>query len=220
MRFPRIDPRGSLFAARTAFVLALDVELTSGQPEIADEHLYSGEKQFGGYWSMGVASLLKTKLAEKVVIVGGPEERHAGLMRSEALKSIVVRQHGFGDRIECLTSRPNTIGNLEAIGKWCHMHPRDHEDAFIACVFKQATRAANLTRAQGLDMAVVPLESCFLAEAKDENSRRLRCGYIYDSYGGGAYLHGLIRDINGIADMLCATYQSLSEKPERASSAA
>lgn len=221
MRYP------TLGAGVPAFVLSYDVEAPEGESSrMAPVHLQSGLKQFPDVWLKGVRSALTTKLARKLVIVGGLEARYPGknIARPDVIKSILCDEGdidaGF---VDCVVSEPNTIGNAEAIAQWCHEHQYDHEDGVVVCAYWHAPRASLDLRLAGIDMPVIPGEAIWLAAAATESeraSRRMFLAHQWGEWGRSDFMWRCVMECNGIADKLCRQYESLSDRPTKAPVAA
>lgn len=210
MRYPTLGAN-----AGVAFILALDITMDGETPFVAITHSRSQLRQFGRYWPQSVIAVLDLKLAKKLVIVGGYEDRYTDrqISRPEMLKEIVLRTGTVDEKaIECVHSDPNTIGNAKAIAEWCQIHQYDHDDAFICCQYWHEPRALLDMLRQGIDLPLIPLEAVLLAAA---HSRRLRQRELHDQFGGGDFAMRAVMECNGIADKLCRQFRPLSQQPEQ-----
>ena len=212
MRFPTLGAK-----VPVAFVLSYDVDWgNDGNLVIADAHLQSGLKQFGEPWLHGVAHVFTLKLADKLVIVGGEEQRFLDtsrrITRPDAIRSILVMRHKMDVRkIDCVVSEPNTIGNAKAISEWCFNNQYSADDAFVICAYWHIPRAALQLGIQGINMPLIPAEAIMLAYL---DTREVMPWALEEYWGGGDFAKRASMECKGIAAMLRREYKPLSEREE------
>lgn len=214
MQYPKLGER-----AKVAFLLALDVEYgKNGEWCIAETHYGTGLSQFGEPWIHGVHAVLEKGLAEKLVIVGGVEQRYPdeSTPRPNIIKHILTKGGADPERIECLLSQPNTVGNAIAIREWLDLNSRFvGDDYIVVCAYWHVARASLDLYGQHINAPIFPAEAVMLASADREDQeaeRFLLCRDLRSAWGGSALAERAVAECNGIADKLTGRYQSLCDK--------
>jgi len=216
MNYPRCG-----MPADAAFVLSYDVicpisdDPRLAQARMADRHLQSGLMQFSDVWLPGVAAVLTTNLAKKVVVVGGYEARYPNekVSRPEVIKALLQVKHTVDPaRVECAVSAPNTIGNAETITTWIEREKPMERDGIVISAYWHCARAALDIMQQGIVMPVIPAEAVWLASSRSMAERNAIRRELVAGLGFGDFAERVAGECNGIADKLTSVYQSLSER--------
>jgi uncharacterized SAM-binding protein YcdF (DUF218 family) len=195
---------------------------------MADVHLQSGLKQFASTWLDGVAAVLTTGLAKKIVIVGGLEQRYLPkqrIPRPEVIRLLLVRRRELAERldkdparIECVTSEPKTLGNAEAASDWLAKNDLWFDKSILVCAYWHTARASLDFLGRGLSMPVFPAEAVFLAGSPTSSVRKVNESRLLDELGRNDFAARVVAECGGIADKLRRVYRPLSEQkpPPRA----
>ena len=196
----------SLLYLDVVFALATEVTQStvrrSGYEPAIKSH--EGEHLFGELRLQGFSDIVKSRMTDKFIIVGGQESRFLNEDmppdRPSAIRKMLIEDLDTpAEDILTLMSEPNTAGNMAAIRNYVLEHnPREW---IITTSFYHVPRVIVMARRVGILGEVIPSEAFTVARCAGKNIKLL------ESLGNESFSRRAIEEICGIAAIISGTYK-------------
>lgn len=198
---------------RIFFGLAFDIEKTIERKSgfrPAEYDLSSHKKLFGDLRLDGFSSMLESGFAERLIVIGGIERRYPNesVGRAWVIRKMLIEDLGISsERIDAVSSAPNTGGNIETIGLILRERCLEPQECAIVSNHYHLPRIQFDLRANKLLIATYPAEAFQLLNCKSPEERTARKSELIERLGSGHLAERLAEEINGIADKLIGSYR-------------